>query len=75
MMFPWKIFMNNDSKKRTFLYSSYRSVIYIDVNFGEINLFTPWMEDNKFGLVGVDSKLVCIKPGRDMRKLLINNVY
>lgn len=67
--------MNDNSKKCTFLHPGYRSVIYIDVNFGEINLFTPWMEDNAFGLVRVDSKLVCIKPGEDMRKLLINNVF
>ena len=66
--------MNNDSEKCAFLYPGYKSVIYIDVNFREINLFTAWMEDDEFRLVGVDSKLVCIKPRREVRELLINNV-
>ena len=36
-------------------------------------MFTSWMEDDEFGFIRVNSKLVCIKPGGDMRKLLINH--
>lgn len=37
-------------------------------------LFTLWMENDKFGLVRVNSKLVCIKPRWNIQKLLINSV-
>ena len=31
------------------------------------------MEDDEFGFIRMNSKLVCVKPGGDMRKLLINH--
>ena len=37
-------------------------------------MFTSWMEDDEFGVIRMNSKLpVSVKPGGDMRKLLINH--